>query len=155
LASLGLVGAAGLTFDLLTLPPQLPAATEAVRSNPDMMFVLDHLSKPPIASGELQPWADDVRALAELPNVAGKVSGMVTEADWSGWTVADLQPYVDTVLDAFGPERLMFGTDWPVCTLAASYGQVVDAAEQLTAGLSDAEQGEFWSGTARRFYGLR
>jgi L-fucono-1,5-lactonase len=154
LAALRLVGEAGLTFDLLTLPPQLPAAIEAVRSNPDMRFVLDHLSKPRIAAGELQPWADDVCTLAELPNVACKVSGMVTEANWSDWTVSDLQPYVETVLETFGPDRLMFGTDWPVCLLAASYRQIVEAAEDLTAGLSDAEQEEFWSGTARRFYGL-
>jgi L-fuconolactonase len=154
LAGLALVERSQLTYDLLTLPPQLPAAAQAVRSHPDMLFVLDHLSKPRIASGEVQPWADDVRALAELPNVACKVSGMVTEANWSGWSVADLQPYFDTVLEAFGPDRLRFGTDWPVCLLASNYHEVVDTAAQLTAGLSSAEQDEFWSGTARRFYRL-
>ena len=89
------------------------------------MFVVDHLSKPPIASGELEPWASQMRALASSENVVCKLSGMVTEADWRSWTVADLRPYYDVVLDAFGPSRLMFGSDWPVCTLAATYDAVL------------------------------
>ncbi len=154
IAGLQLLGQHELTYDLLTVTSQLPAAIEAVQSCPDMLFVLDHLSKPRIASGAVQPWADQVRALAKLPNVACKVSGMFTEADWTGWTVDDFRPYLDTLLDAFGPERLMFGTDWPVCTLAASYQQVVRTAEELTAGLSADEREQFWAGTATRFYRL-
>jgi L-fucono-1,5-lactonase len=153
-AGVQMVGRHGLTYDLLTVPAQLPAAITAARACPDVVFVLDHLSKPRYAEGQMKPWATHVRALAELPNVAVKVSGMVTEADWSAWTVADFQPYVDTLIDAFGPARLMFGTDWPVCLLAATYGEVVAAAEELLAGLTAAEREAVFAGTARRVYGL-
>jgi L-fuconolactonase len=149
------VGEAGLAYDLLTLPHQLPAAVETVRALPDVRFVLDHLSKPPIARGELRPWADDLRALAACPNVAAKLSGLVTEADWTGWSVRQLRPYGTAALDAFGPNRLMFGSDWPVCLLAAgSYGEVVDVARQLTDHLTATERAEVFAGTARRWYGL-
>ena len=149
------VAAAGLAYDLLTLPHQLPAAAATARELPDLRFVLDHLSKPPIARGEPRPWADELRALAACPNVAAKLSGLVTEADWRTWTVADLRPYAEVALDAFGPARLMFGTDWPVCLLAAdSYGDVVAAARELTAGLSEDERGDVFAGTARRWYRL-
>lgn len=154
LRGLRTVAAAGLAFDLLTLPHQLPAAVRAVRAVPELRFVLDHLSKPPIASGELQPWHEHLRALAGCDNVAAKLSGLVTEADWRTWSVADLRPYADAALAAFGPGRLMFGSDWPVCTLAASYAEVVAAAEELTAGLSGAERHAVFGGTARRWYGL-
>jgi L-fuconolactonase len=150
------VGAAGLAYDLLTLPHQLPAAVETARDLPEVRFVLDHLSKPLIARGETTPWADDLRALADRPNVAAKLSGLVTEADWTQWSVEGLRPYADVALEAFGPDRLMFGSDWPVCLLAAgSYGEVVDAARELTAGLSGAERAEVFAGTARRWYRLR
>ena len=130
------VAAAGLAYDLLTLPHQLPAAISTVRALPSLTFILDHLSKPPIASGELQPWAALIRELAVLPNVYCKLSGMVTEAGGPGWTVTDLRPYAETVLAAFGPSRVMFGSDWPVCMLAASYADVVSAARELAAGNS-------------------
>jgi L-fuconolactonase len=145
---------AGLCYDLLTLGHQLPAAVETVRALPQLTFVLDHLSKPPIASGELEPWASRMRELAAAPNVYCKLSGMVTEAERGSWTVDTLRPYVETALDAFGPERLMFGSDWPVCLLAASYAEVTDAAEQLVAGLSKDEQAEIFGGTAARAYRL-
>lgn len=145
---------AGLRFDLLTKPVQLPAAIETVAALPELTFVVDHISKPPIASGVTEPWARTIRQLAALENVVCKLSGMVTEADHAKWTVADLVPYVDIVLDAFGPDRLMFGSDWPVCLLAASYEQVVDAAEQLTSALSTAESDAIFGGTARRVYQL-
>ncbi len=154
LRSLSALADAGLCYDLLTLPHQLPAATEAVRTLPQLTFVLDHLSKPPIASGELEPWATAVRELAAEPNVYCKLSGMVTEADYQSWTVDSLRPYAETVLDAFGPERLMFGSDWPVCLLAASYAEVADTAEQLVAGLSKDEQADVFGGTATRAYQL-
>ncbi|MFE0132318.1 amidohydrolase family protein [Streptomyces sp. NPDC059037] len=144
----------GLAYDLVVLPHQLPACVEASRQHPELTFVLDHLGKPPIASGDLEPWASDVRALAELPNTVCKLSGLVTEADPKSWTVDDLRPYADTVLEAFGPDRLMFGSDWPVCTLAASYGEVTDLARELTDSLSDAERVAVFAGTATRVYRL-
>jgi len=146
---------AGLAYDLLTVPHQLPAVIETVRALPELRFVLDHLSKPPIAGCVMQPWTDHLRTLARCDNVAAKLSGLVTEADWARWTVADLRPYTDVALEAFGPRRLMFGSDWPVCLLAAnSYGEVVRAARQLTAELSEAEQVEVFGGTAQRWYEL-
>src|SRR4051794_21699160 len=104
-AGLAAVARAGLVYDLLTIPEQLPAAIETVRALEDLSFVVDHLSKPPIATGELEPWATHMRALAAHENVTCKLSGMVTEADWGEWTVDDLRPYAELVLDAFGPER--------------------------------------------------
>ncbi|MGW0820117.1 amidohydrolase family protein [Streptomyces sp. NPDC002845] len=154
LRGLTAVADSGLAYDLLVKPHQLPAAIEAARRLPGLTFVLDHLAKPPVAAGELRPWAGEIRRLAALPNTVCKLSGLVTEADWDSWTVAHLTPYADTVLDAFGPERLMFGSDWPVCRLAADYAEVVDAARSLTAGLSPAERREVFSGTAVRTYGL-
>ena len=148
------VADAGLAYDLLTIPVQLPAAIETARALPDLQFVVDHLSKPPIASGEREPWATQMRALAEHDNVACKLSGMVTEAHWAAWDVADLRPYAETVLGAFGAQRVMFGSDWPVCLVAASYAAVMGAAEELTAALSPAERADVLAGTARRIYGL-
>jgi L-fuconolactonase len=148
------VAEAGLVYDLVVLPHQLPACVRAAVEHPELTFVLDHLGKPPIATGELRPWATAVRALAALPNTVCKLSGMVTEADLAKWTVDGLRPYADTVLDAFGPGRLMFGSDWPVCTLAASYAQVVDVAEELTGALGAEERAEVFGGTATRVYRL-
>lgn len=152
LRGLRAVAAAGLVYDLLVLPHQLPAATRAAAAVPGLTFVLDHLGKPPIASGQREPWAAHIRELAALPNTVCKLSGMVTEADWRTWTVHGLRPYADTVLDAFGPGRLLFGSDWPVSTLAASYGEVVSSTRELTSTLSAAEEDEVWAGTARRVY---
>ncbi|MFF7922417.1 amidohydrolase family protein [Streptomyces mirabilis] len=151
---LAAVAEAGLVYDLVVLPHQLPACVRAAAGHPGLTFVLDHLGKPPIATGALRPWATAVRALAALPNTVCKLSGMVTEADHAKWTVDGLRPYADTVLDAFGPGRLMFGSDWPVCTLAASYGQVVDVAEELSGGLGAEERAEVFGGTATRVYRL-
>src|SRR5690349_4411424 len=138
---LAVVAEAGLVYDLLTKTPHLPAAVETVRALPELTFVVDHISKP-VIGGDLEPWATGLRDLAAEPNVTCKLSGMVTEASWTDWKVADLKPYADVVLDAFGPDRVMFGSDWPVCLLAATYGEVVEAAEQLTAGLTPAERDE-------------
>jgi L-fuconolactonase len=154
LLGLAAVAEAGLVYDLVVRPHQIAAAHEAARLLPGLTFVLDHAGKPPIASGELRPWADAVRLLASLPNTVCKLSGMVTEADWGQWSVEDLRPYADTVLDAFGPRRLMFGSDWPVCRLAATYAGVVTAAQDLTAALHPAERREVFAGTALRTYGL-
>ena len=131
----------------------MPAAIDTVRALPGLTFVLDHLSKPPIAAGELHPWAELVRELAALPNVSCKLSGMVTEVG-PHWTVAGLRPYAEVVLDAFGPARVMFGSDWPVCLLAASYADVTSAAQELTAALTREEQALVFGGTATRVYGL-
>ncbi|UED87154.1 amidohydrolase family protein [Streptomyces profundus] len=153
-AGLAAVAEAGLVYDLLVLPHQLPAAIEAVRALPGLRFVLDHLAKPPIASGELLPWAGDLRRLAAEPNVSCKLSGLVTEAGGAGWTTERLRPYAEVALDAFGPRRLLFGSDWPVCLAAASYGDVVDAAAELTARLTADERADVFGDTARRVYGL-
>ncbi|MEU0407599.1 amidohydrolase family protein [Streptomyces griseorubiginosus] len=148
---LAAVADAGLVYDLVVLPHQLPACVKAAENLPHLTFVLDHLGKPPIASGALEPWATDVRALATLPNTVCKLSGMVTEADVASWTIDDLRPYADTVLEAFGPDRLMYGSDWPVCTLAATYGEVLDTARQL---LGAHDGGQIFGGTAVRVYDL-
>ncbi|MFJ4934807.1 amidohydrolase family protein [Streptomyces pseudovenezuelae] len=148
------VADAGLVYDLVVLPHQLPACVKAAESLPRLTFVLDHLGKPPIASGRPEPWAADIRALAGLPNTVCKLSGMVTEADLATWTVDDLRPYADTVLDAFGPDRLMFGSDWPVCTLGATYGETMSVTKELTAGLGTSERADVLGGTATRTYGL-
>jgi L-fuconolactonase len=150
---LAVVAEAGLVYDLLTKTPHLPAALDTVRALPELTFVVDHISKPEIG-GDLEPWASGIRALAAEPNVTCKLSGMVTEASWTDWTVADLKPYADVVLEAFGPERVMFGSDWPVCLLAATYAEVVQAAEDLTAGLTPADRDQIFGETARRTYHL-
>ena len=119
------LGEFDLVYDLLLYPRHLPVAAEVVRQFPRQRFVLDHIAKPFIKAGRLSPWDDDVRALARYDNVTCKVSGMVTEAAWRLWTAEDFKPYLDVVFDCFGSSRLMFGSDWPVCTLAADYHDVV------------------------------
>jgi L-fuconolactonase len=153
-AGLSTVAAAGLAFDLLVRPAQLPAAAEVALRLPELRLVLDHAAKPPIAAGEWEPWAAGVAALAARDNVVCKLSGLVTEADWSGWAVGHLRRYVDHVLEVFGPERLLFGSDWPVCELAASYELVLDAAIALTGSLSDAERLAVFEHNARATYRL-
>lgn len=148
------VGAAGLAYDLLLRPRELPAALELAQRLPDTRFVIDHLAKPPIATGDVASWRSRIDVFAPLEHVACKVSGLVTEADWSSWTAADLQPFVDLAIDVFGPERLLFGSDWPVCLLAATYPQVVGTAGTLLEGLSDDELAAVMGGNAARIYGL-
>ncbi|WP_410609750.1 amidohydrolase family protein [Amycolatopsis sp. lyj-109] len=152
LAGLAAVRDAGLVYDLLVLPHQLPAATAAVRALPDLTFVLDHLAKPPIAAGQLEPWATELATLAREPNVVAKLSGLVTEAG-RPWRVEDLRPYAETALTAFGPDRLMLGSDWPVCLLAGTYAEVMAAADSLLDGLTPAERDAVRGGTATRVYG--
>ena len=144
----------GLTYDLLLFPPQLPAAVELAGMMPEQPFVLDHLAKPLIKPGTLDPWQADLRALARHPNVSCKLSGLVTEAAWQGWKRADFAPYLEVALEAFGPKRLMLGSDWPVCLLAAEYPDVVGIVTEFIARLSDSEQALILGGTASRFYGL-
>ncbi len=143
-----------LRYDLLLFPRHLPVAVEVVRRFPQQLFVLDHIAKPFIKDGLLEPWARDIRALAGHDNVWCKVSGMVTEAAWGAWTPADFTPYLDVVFDCFGVERLMFGSDWPVCSLAGSYRDVVGIVESYIAALSAAEQAAVMGGNAAAFYQL-
>jgi L-fuconolactonase len=148
-------GAAGLVFDLLVRPAQLPAALRVVSGLDDVRFVLDHGAKPEIAEGRFEPWAGLIGELALRPNVVCKLSGLVTEAG-PGWKPEMFAPYVDRLLECFGPGRLMFGSDWPVCTLAASYQEVIGLARSLVEGrLSRDETGDVFGGNAAAAYGLR
>jgi L-fuconolactonase len=146
---------AGLVYDLLVRPRELPAALDVARAMPGLRFVVDHIAKPPITTGELEPWSRSMEGFGELSNVACKVSGMVTEADWKAWRIDDLSPFVDHVLNVFGPERLLFGSDWPVCLVAASYQTVLDTTVALLGRLSAVEREAVMGGTAVRIYGLR
>ncbi|GGN55274.1 amidohydrolase [Streptomyces kronopolitis] len=154
LRGLGTLAEAGLVYDLLVTPRELPAAHAAVRALPQLSFVLDHAAKPAVARGDWQPWAAAITALAALPNVSCKLSGLVTEADWEAWRPQQILPYARHVLDAFGPGRVMFGSDWPVCTLAAGYEDVVALAESATGQLTGAERAAVFGGTAGRVYGV-
>jgi len=147
---IGAVGEAGLVYDLLVRARELPAALETVRRNRGVSFVIDHAGKPQIARGSWDSgWEERLAHFSDEPNVACKLSGLVTEADWKSWTPEELEPYVRRVVGWFGPERCMFGSDWPVCLLAASYPQVMDALRQITGF-----DGEIFGGTARRVYRL-
>jgi L-fuconolactonase len=143
-----------LTYDLLVFPRQLPAAIAVVQQFPEQPFVLDHLAKPPIKDSALSPWREQIRELAKLSNVACKVSGMVTEADWQHWQSDDFKPYLDIVFEAFGPDRLMFGSDWPVCLLAGSYERVFALVEKYVRRLGADSQAKFFGTNAAKFYGL-
>jgi L-fuconolactonase len=144
----------GLVYDLLIVERQLPNAIEFVRQHPNQLFVLDHIAKPKIASGLLEPWRTNLRILAKQQNVYCKVSGMVTEAAWDRWTIEDLRPYVEGVLEAFGPSRLMFGSDWPVCTVATSYSRWFSTLEFMFQSLSQSERERVFGGTAIEVYRL-
>lgn len=146
--------ACGLVYDILIFPNQLPAAIELVRKFPDQPFILDHIAKPHIKDKRISPWDSHIKELASSENVSCKISGMVTEADWHNWTPDDFKPYMEVVLDAFGPGRLTIGSDWPVCTLAGEYGSVVGIAADFVAKLSDSEQKAIWQDNPARIYGL-
>ena len=149
---IGAMAGRGLVYDLLVFPRHLPNAVQLVDAFPEQPFVLDHLAKPPIAKGELEPWRADLRRLAEREHVCCKVSGMVTEADWARWRPDDLVPYMDAALEAFGPDRLMFGSDWPVCTLAAPYQAVHAVVADWGARLSEDERASLFGECAARVY---
>ncbi|MET8202739.1 amidohydrolase family protein [Micromonospora taraxaci] len=148
------VGAAGLVYDLLVRQHQLPMAARLAHDLPEVNFVLDHLGKPALGRPEMTEWTSGLRALADAPNTTAKISGLVTEVDRSPWTPGDLRPAVEAALDAFGPDRLMYGSDWPVCLLASSYARWVEALAELLGGHDEATQASIWGGTARRVYGL-
>lgn len=144
----------GVPFDLLFYVKHLKHAAPLAEMLPELPLVIDHLAKPRIKEGVTAGWREDLQAAARHPNVYCKLSGMVTEADWQQWQPADLRPYVETALEAFGPARCMFGSDWPVCELAASYQQVHDALREITGQLGAGELQQIFGGTASRFYGL-
>ena len=154
LRGLAKLKACDLRYDLLLFPRHLPIAIDVVQRFPEQPFVLDHIAKPFIKDGLLEPWERDIRQLAANDNVWCKVSGMVTEAAWGGWTQADYRPYLDVVFDCFGIDRLMFGSDWPVCTLSGSYSQVVGIVETYISALSADEQAKIMGGVASKFYNL-
>ncbi|MEO6594614.1 MAG: amidohydrolase family protein [Planctomycetota bacterium] len=141
-----------LTYDVLVYPHQLPAAVELVARLPQQRFVLDHCAKPDLRGGDLTAWSAHIRALAQHPNVTCKLSGLATEAPWASWTLETLRIAFDTVLSAFGPERLMFGSDWPVCLCATSYARWVETVHALLAPLPAAARTDVWGGTAGRLY---
>lgn len=142
-----------LVYDILIFERHLPYAIEFVkRHSEEQVFVLDHIAKPKIAAGEMQPWADNLRKLAAFPNVYCKLSGLVTEADIHNWTPDQLRPYVETVLDAFGPERVMFGSDWPVCTCATNYSAWRGLVGEFISRLSENEQAQIMGETALKAY---
>lgn len=149
------VGDASLVFDLLVGPPQWDAALRIARELPEVEFVLDHLGKPSLHAGiDLTGWQTFLIDLAACPNVSAKVSGLATEADWEHWSADDLRPAVETAWSSFGADRLMFASDWPVCTLATGYDDWFAAIDQLISGASPSERAAFFEGTARRCYGL-
>jgi L-fuconolactonase len=141
-----------LAYDILVFERHLPYALEFVRQHPQQIFVLDHVAKPRIRDRIVSPWRENVRELAKFPNVHCKVSGMVTEAHYTSWKEEDLVPYFGTVLEAFGPSRLLFGSDWPVCLVAASYGTWIALVRRQIAKLSGSEQSAILGGTAARVY---
>jgi L-fuconolactonase len=145
----------GLVYDILIYERQLPQAIDFVDRHPEQVFVLDHLAKPRVAAGQMQPWTERIRELGRRENVWCKVSGMVTEADWSGWSAQILRPYLDVVVEAFGVERLMAGSDWPVCLLASEYGRWFDVLRDYFSGFSEAERDAFFGMTAVAVYGLK
>ena len=154
IAGIRRLGQLGYTYDILIYPRQLAAALELVQQCPDVQFVLDHCAKPTIATGNLGEWRTGIARIAAHENVVCKVSGLVTEASWSGWTYVELLPVLDAVADAFGPERLMFGSDWPVCLVAAEYTRVTEVVDRWSAHLTDSERARISGGTAQVVYSL-
>jgi L-fuconolactonase len=150
-----LLSAFGFTYDILIYPKQLPAALELVERLPEQHFVIDHCAKPEIRLRKVAPWELQIREIAQNKNVFCKLSGLVTEAEWKHWKADDFKPYLDVAFDAFGAERLMFGSDWPVCLLAGTYRQVKQLIEDYVKGFSALDQENIFGGNAARFYGLQ
>jgi L-fuconolactonase len=144
----------GYSFDICIVHPQLARTIEMVRACPETQFIFDHLGKPDIRSGRLDPWREQVAELASLPNVVCKISGVVTEADHAGWTPRDVEPYISHALSVFGEDRVLFGGDWPVVTLASTYRRWVETLDELTRALSPTAKRKLWADNARRVYRL-
>jgi len=145
----------GLTYDLLIFPKHLKAARKLVRNFPELKFVVDHLAKPPVKNNILEPWARDLRNLARCDNVYCKLSGMVTEGNWDHWDPEDFKPYMDVVMESFSPDRIMIGSDWPVCLLAGTYQSVMDLVRDYIKQCSEKEQEKILGETCTSFYSLR
>lgn len=148
------IGAAGLVYDLLLKPAYIDAAVTCAAALPDVRYVIDHMAKPDIAGHGFAAWARKMVPFADMPHVAIKLSGLVTEADWANWTVEDFKPYVHQVMEWFGDDRVIFGSDWPVCTLAATYGQVIDAARAALGPISAESEARIFGQNAIRWYRL-
>jgi L-fuconolactonase len=144
----------GLVYDLLLFPRHLPVALKLVRQFPEQTFVLDHIAKPAIADAQIEPWGHAIQVLAKCPNVSCKLSGMVTEARWTQWVVADFRPYLDVVFEAFGPDRLMIGSDWPVCTVSGDYASTMDIVMSYIEPLSPRERDGILGANCARVYGV-
>lgn len=149
------VAARGLTYDLLVRPQHLKYVPPLAEKVPGLRMVVDHIAKPPIATGEMEPWATDIAAVAAIPSIYCKVSGMVTEADHTRWKVEDLKPYVARVVELFGFDRLMWGSDWPVCLLAASYERVLSSTLEALGPISQDDMAKFLGRNAKEFYRLK
>jgi L-fuconolactonase len=149
----GLLKQFGLRYDILIFDRHLPQTIEFVDRHPNQVFILDHIAKPKIRDRVLSPWRERIAQLARRENVYCKLSGLVTEANWSDWTEVELQPYIDAILESFGPHRVMFGSDWPVALVACSYGQWVRVVERAIAALSSSEQQSIFGATAKMAYG--
>lgn len=151
---IGRLRSLNLTYDLLLFPKHLPVACELIKLFPNQPFVIDHISKPPIREQFFEPWASNIRGIAAFENVYCKVSGMVTEADWNRWEPGDFIPYLDLIFECFGTKRTMVGSDWPVCTLAGTYENVMQIPAEYLQRFSQDEQEDVWYKNAVRFYGL-
>jgi L-fuconolactonase len=154
LRGIDMIGQAGLTYDILIFPHQLVSSLELVKQFPDHKFVIDHLAKPYAKAGYFTGWAAGISAVAKFPNVHCKLSGLITEANYASWTTEELLPYLQHALEAFGPDRCMFGSDWPVCRVAGDYSQVKGLIETLLQGYSEADQEAVFGGNCARFYGV-
>jgi L-fuconolactonase len=154
IAGVAALHAYGLVYDLLIYPRQLPAAIQLVAALPAQTFVLDHLAKPLIRERKIEPWASQLRELASHPNVACKLSGIITEADWLQWRPEEITPYLDVAREAFGWERLLYGSDWPVCLAAGDYAQVFDLVDQWSQSATEAQRASFFGQAAERWYRL-
>jgi L-fuconolactonase len=148
------LSARGLSYDLLVHTRHLKYVSRVAESCPDLKLVIDHLAKPPIARNEIKEWSQSFKPLANYPNMHCKLSGLVTEANWRSWHPNDLRPFVDCALEFFGPDRLMFGSDYPVCLLAATYDRVLDSFQEILHKLSDADREKIFSTNAEKFYRL-
>jgi L-fuconolactonase len=149
------LGQLGYTYDILVFPKHLDAVLELLQQCPDQPFIIDHLAKPFIANGEIEDWKQKMTAIAKYPNVHCKISGMVTEADWKSWSPGQLKPYLDVVVESFGTNRLLFGSDWPVCLVASSYNQWLQTVKDYFAAFSTDEQEKIFYQNAERFYRLQ
>jgi L-fuconolactonase len=154
LHGLSTLGEFNLIYDVLLFPRHLPVAIEVVKQFPQQRFVLDHIAKPAIRTGGFSPWDADIRSLAHFENVSCKISGLVTEAAWKQWQPNDFRRYLDHVMDCFGPDRLMFGSDWPVCTLSGDYTEVVLLIQDYLAAFPVEIQQKIWGDNAAQFYAI-